>query len=238
MEYTRDTTAKKPKNNQNKSPKIPELVMEVLVDAVERGQIQVGEELSSERLLAETLGVCHGSLRECLAILEFLGAIESRGYRKVMVKDADYIRKAISFIRVINEMESQNELSEFRKINEIAIVEFACHRATQEDLDSILDSLNKMESNPDDLVADVAFHDAIAVASHNEMLGAMIRLIKSMLVPVQIPPFHCPNFTQVVLESHRAIYNAIRERNVDFARKEMKCHLELLEKFQPYELML
>lgn len=62
---------------QNTSPKIPELIMQSLIGAIEAGHIHVGEELPSERELAESLGVGRGSLRECLAILEFLGAIES-----------------------------------------------------------------------------------------------------------------------------------------------------------------
>ena len=79
------------------SPKIPELVMQALISAIESGQIQVGEELPSERDLAEHLGVGRGSLRECLAILEFLGAIENSGSRKKVARDADYIRRAVSF---------------------------------------------------------------------------------------------------------------------------------------------
>ena len=82
------------------SPKIPELVMQALISAIESGQIRVGEELPSERDLAEHLGVGRGSLRECLAILEFLGAIENRGSRKKVARDADYIRRAASFVRI------------------------------------------------------------------------------------------------------------------------------------------
>ena len=64
---------------QTNTTKLPQLVMRSLIDAIEKGYIQVGKELPSERELAEKLGVGRGSLRECLAILEFLGAIENRG---------------------------------------------------------------------------------------------------------------------------------------------------------------
>jgi len=80
------------KIQQHTLPKIPELVMQTLISAIERGDVHVGEELPSERDLAEMLGVGRGSLRECLAILEFLGAIENRGNRKVVIRDADYIQ--------------------------------------------------------------------------------------------------------------------------------------------------
>ena len=45
---------------QNTSPKIPELIMQSLIGAIEAGHIHVGEELPSERELAESLGVGRG----------------------------------------------------------------------------------------------------------------------------------------------------------------------------------
>ena len=85
---------------QNNAPKIPELVMQSLLTAMENGQIKMGEELPPERDLTATLGISRGSLRECLAILEYLSIIETRGNRKIVVKDASYFRKAVSFVRL------------------------------------------------------------------------------------------------------------------------------------------
>jgi len=218
---------------QNVSPKIPELVMQALINAIERGQIQVGKELPSERDLAEKLGVGRGSLRECLAILEFLGAIESRGYRKAVVREADYIRKAISFIRISNEQDTQRDFNEFRKINEMAIVELACLRATEEDLEAVHKTLVRMEACLEDSTqADVDFHDAMAVASHNPMLAATIHLVNSMIADLRTRFFHYPNFPQVALDSHWAIYNAVKARDIETARNEMKHHLEIVEEFR------
>ena len=114
--------------------KIPEKVMWALIDAIKSDQIKVGEEMPSERDLAETLGVGRGSLRECLGVLEFLGAIENRGYRKVVVRDADYIQRIISLVRVSDQEGIQDDFSEFRRVTEAAIAELASQRATEEDL--------------------------------------------------------------------------------------------------------
>ena len=73
--------------------------MQSLLKAIEEGHTQVGKELPSERDLAEDLGVGRGSLRECLAVLDFLGAIESKGNRKKVVRDAHYIRRAMTLSR-------------------------------------------------------------------------------------------------------------------------------------------
>ena len=83
---------------QNNGPKVPELVMDSLLKAMEAGTIRVGEELPPERDLAEALGISRNSLRECLAIMSFMGIVENRGNRKILVKNADRFRKARSLI--------------------------------------------------------------------------------------------------------------------------------------------
>ena len=154
--------------------KIPEKVMWALIDAIESGQIKVGEEMISERDLAETLGVGRGSLRECLGILEFLGAIENRGYRKAVVRDADYIRRIISLVRVSDQEGIQDDFSEFRRVTEAAIAELASQRATEEDLEQLREALAALEAEPMDYQNDVRFHDALAKASHNMITSSAI----------------------------------------------------------------
>ncbi len=216
---------------QTVSPKIPELVMQALIGAIEDGHIKVGEELPSERDLAETLGVGRGSLRECLAILEFLGALEVRGNRKVVVRDADYIRKAISFIRVSNKMDTQEDFNEFRRINEVAIVGLACERATGEDLAAIHLAIEHLEKEPENYMNDVEFHDALAVASHNAMLAATLHLVNSMIADIRQRFLGRPDYQRLTHESHCAIYEAVRARDAALAQHEMEMHLRIVEDF-------
>ena len=216
---------------QYDAPKIPELVMQALIEAIESGHIQVGEELPSERDLAETLGVGRGSLRECLAILEFLGAIQIRSNRKVVVRDADYIQKAISFVRVSNKMDTQADFTEFRRINEVAIVELACTRATEDDFDAIYKAIEHLEAEPDNYMWDVEFHDALAVASHNAMLAATMHLVNSMIADIRERFLGRPNYQQLTHQSHCAIYEAVRARDPARARREMVSRLAIVEEF-------
>jgi len=217
---------------QNNAPKLPALVMQSLINAIEIGQIQVGKELPSERELAEKLGVGRGSLRECLAILEFLGAIENQGYRKAVVREADYIRKALCFIQISVKSDTQDDFNEFRKINEMAIVALACERANEEDLTALKKALERMEQYPDDYTADVDFHDALAVASHNTMLAGTIHLVNSMIADLRTRYVDLPDFVQVALASHQAIYQAVKNRDAETAQREMKHHLEIVDEFR------
>ena len=217
---------------QNNVPKIPELVMQSLIRAIEQGQIRVGEDLPSERDLAESLGIGRGSLRECMAILEFLGAIENRGYRKAVVRDADYIRKAISFIQISVQADTQTDFNEFRKINEIAIAGLACQRATEEDLARLEAVVQRMERDPEDYMADVEFHDALAVASHNSMLAGTIHLVNSMIQDLNNRYSNRPEFLQMVHESHIALYEAVKAGDIAAAQAEMEHHLKIPAMFR------
>ena len=235
---------------QHTLPKIPELVMQTLITAIDRGDVKVGQELPSERDLAEMLGVGRGSLRECLAILEFLGAIENRGNRKVVIRDADYIQRSISFVRVSNKPNIQEDFGEFRRINEVAIAGLASQRATEEDLAflenfpedpgpedwredlaALAEAVRMLESDPDDYMNALRFHDALAIASHNMMLAATIHLVNSMIADIRVRFFGRPDYQRRSQESHIAIYEAVRDRDEERAKREMDLHLKIVEDF-------
>ena len=205
---------------QYDSPKVPELIMEAIVNAIGEGKIKVGKELPPERDLAEQLGVGRGSLRECLAILEFMGAIESRGNRKVLLRNADYIRQISSWIE-----------NEFRRVIEVGNVELACKRATEEDFRAIEKAIEAMDNDFTNYMHDVEFHDAIAVASHNAMLASTIHMVNNLIADVRIRFWDLPNYQQKTQKSHRAIYEAIKARDVQRAQLEMILHLNIVKEY-------
>ena len=216
---------------QNTSPKIPELIMQSLIGAIEAGHIHVGEELPSERELAESLGVGRGSLRECLAILEFLGAIESRGNRKVLLRNADFIQKVRTRIESANQMDTRRTFNEFRQVIEVGIVKLACERATDEDIAAMATAVEHLKENPSKYEYDVEFHDSLAVASHNSMLAATIHLVNNLIADVRIRFWDLPDYQERTQQSHYAIYQAVCDRDVERAQLEMSRHLAIVDEF-------
>ena len=216
---------------QNTSPKIPELIMQSLIGAIEAGHIHVGEELPSERELAESLGVGRGSLRECLAILEFLGAIESRGNRKVLLRNADFIQKVRTWIESANQMDTRRTFNEFRQVIEVGIVKLACERATDEDIAAMATAVEHLKENPSKYEYDVEFHDSLAVASHNSMLAATIHLVNNLIADVRIRFWDLPAYQERTQRSHYAIYQAVCDRDVERAQLEMSRHLAIVDEF-------
>ena len=216
---------------QSDYTKIPEQIMNSLVASIENGALEIGKELPSERDLAERLGVSRGSLRECLAILEFMGAIESRGYRKVLVRGSDYINRLRAWVEGMSEVGTQKTVHEFRRIIEGGIAALACEHATEADVMRLEETLKQLEVDPTDYENDVRFHNALALATHNAMLANTVYLINNFISDIRLKFYDKPQYPERTLQSHRAIYEAVRDRDAERARLEMIHHLNIAADF-------
>ena len=222
---------------QNNGPKVPELVMDSLLKAMEAGTIRVGEELPPERDLAEALGISRNSLRECLAILSFMGIVENRGNRKILVKYADRFRKARSLIDLSYSQDTFEDFMEFRRTNEREIARLACIRATEEDLERLRNSVERLEADATDFEADVDFHVNLAYASHNTIFAAMLNYVNSLILELRMRFFEREEYHGKTAEAHRRIYEAVKARDEELAVYEMGRHLKIIENYDDTSTM-
>jgi GntR family transcriptional repressor for pyruvate dehydrogenase complex len=216
---------------QNNGPKVPELVMDSLLKAMEAGTIRVGEELPPERDLSEALGISRNSLRECLAIMSFMGIVENRGNRKILVKNADRFRKARSLIDLSYSQDTFEDFMEFRRTNEREIARLACIRATEEDLERLRNSVERLEADATDFEADVDFHVNLAYASHNTIFAAMLNYVNSLILELRMRFFEREEYHGKTAEAHRRIYEAVKARDEELAVYEMGRHLKIIENY-------
>ena len=216
---------------RNNGPKVPELVMDSLLKAMEAGTIRVGEELPPERDLSEALGISRNSLRECLAIMSFMGIVENRGNRKILVKNADRFRKARSLIDLSYSQDTFEDFMEFRRTNEREIARLACIRATEEDLERLRNSVERLEADATDFEADVDFHVNLAYASHNTIFAAMLNYVNSLILELRMRFFEREEYHGKTAEAHRRIYEAVKARDEELAVYEMGRHLKIIENY-------
>ena len=217
---------------QNNVPKIPELVMDSLLKAMEDGKIRVGEELPPEWDLAEALGISRNSLRECLAIMSFMGIVENRGNRKVLVKNADYYRKARSLLELSYSPSTFDDFMEFRRTNEREIARLACRRATEADLERLRSSVERLENDATDYLADVEFHVNLAYASHNTIFAAMLDYVNCLILELRMRFFEREDYHGKTAQAHRRIYEAVLARDEELAAYEMGRHLKIIENYE------
>ena len=216
------------------SPTVPELVLDSLLGAIEAGRIEVGRELPPERDLAEALGISRNSLRESLSVLSFMGIVENRGNRKVLVKNADYFRKARSLLELSYSADTFEDFMEFRRTNEREIARLACRRATEEDLERLRLSVERLESDETDYLADVEFHVNLAYASHNTIFAAMLDYVNCQILELRMRFFEREDYHGKTAEAHRRIYEAVKERDEELAVYEMGRHLRLIENYEDH----
>ena len=217
---------------QHSSPTVPELVLDSMLSAIEAGKLEIGGELPPERELAEALGISRNSLRECLSIMNFMGIVENRGNRKVLVKNADYFRKARSLLELSNSPDAFDDFMEFRQTNEREIARLACRRATEEDLARLRSSVERLERDATDYLADVEFHVNLAYASHNTIFAAMSDYVNSLILELRMRFFEREDYHGKTAQAHRRIYEAVLARDEELAAYEMGRHLRIIEHYE------
>ena len=203
--------------------------MKTLLDAISSGKIRINEELPPERELAENLGIGRGSLRESLAVLEFLGVIESRGNRKVVIKGAEYFEKAISMIRISDQDDIMFDFIEFRRMLESTIVRLACERGLGEDIRRIEAAVEKQRMDPEDVAIDHEFHMGLAEASHNAFMVAVEDFVVSMLADIRARGLAVEGRAAKIVEEHDGILQAVRGRDKALAKERICAHLDNIE---------
>lgn len=217
------------------TPKIPEIVLNKLVEAMEAGKIHIGEELPSERDLATSMGVSRGSVRESLAVLAFMGIIENQGNRKIVVKDADYFRKALAFINLSLNSDTFWDFMDFRRYNECRIAELAAINATPSDIQNLKRTVDQLAEDPGDFRADVDFHGYLANASHNTIYATIMDFVNTMIVDLRFRYSQRPDYHQKTVKAHKAICDAVAVHDPEKAAEAMGHHLDLIEEYYEEE---
>jgi GntR family transcriptional repressor for pyruvate dehydrogenase complex len=201
-----------------------------------RGDWSPGERIPPERELCLQLGVGRASLREALKALEIMGMIETRlGDGTYVCQRSEFLSRPLLWaITSSSEAEAQ-ELVEARKLIEIELAGLAAERATPADLKEIGVHLDQMEISTGDVDqfqrADIAFHLAVAQASHNNILMNALLLIRNLLQNWIGSTLRIAGVAEKALQQHQRIFLAIAKKNPVAARSAMQCHLQEMATF-------
>lgn len=196
-----------------------------------QGKLKSGDKLPAEREFAKVLGVGRPALRQALKALSTMGVIESR------VGDGTYIRTSTAGLlaahmdfMILMQSASLPELFEVRKMMEVEMAALAAARASAheiESINSIIENQTKHLSNPQAfLLDDLNFHSAIAYSAHNVLFPAILDSLGRLMLEGRRRLLLTGDDLSNSLEDHRAVFQAISNRNKDNARNAMLRHLE------------
>jgi GntR family transcriptional regulator, transcriptional repressor for pyruvate dehydrogenase complex len=192
------------------------------------GSISPGSKFPPEREMAKEFGVNRASVRQALKVLEIMGVLTQRvGDGTYLSETAEHLlNEPLDFLVLLDDL-SHHELFETRLIVEPELTARAAERATAEDLATLRNAILAMErsrTTRERLDADMAFHDAICRASGNRICQLLFRGIHRSLFASMKQLSDRVALDQPLM-FHRRIYAAIRDRNGEVARREMRDHI-------------
>ena len=200
-----------------------------LSDLIAAGEFLPGQRLPAERELAKQFGVSRPPVREALIALEVEGKVEVRVGAGVFVSKPG----PTAVVSGNDEGEGPFELIRARRLVEGETAACAAREATDAEIADIRESVQELRrvergarsTDP----ADRAFHLAIARATHNGPLLAVVAMLwdqgRGTVWKQMERHFQTPALRAATLHDHEAVLAAIEAHDAPLARKAMRHHL-------------
>ncbi len=197
-----------------------------------KGELEPGDRLPPERELARQFGVSRTVVREAVRSLVAKGLLAVRPGSGTVVSSptADSVAQSlVMFLRGGQPEFDCEKVMEIRRVLEVANAGLAAERRTAEDLEEMERILHEENTRPDDRYRfaeyDVAFHAAVARATHNELFCLLLDSIADILLTWRQVTFDVPGTPTRAVMHHRAVYEQVRAGDPDRARQAMREHL-------------
>ena len=218
-----------------KKTRIHEEVVTQIHELIREGRFKAGDQLPSERELAETFKVSRTSVREALRALETQRLIISRTGMGNFVADLPVESLVAPLAKMlIEEKTALADIFELRKLIEPHIAALAAERANSSDIDRLKRLLaaqtQQIQRGETGVDADTQFHFAIGKATQNHALENLVSGLMDVLSHSREESLQTSSRRLASVESHRAIVTAIEAHDEDKARQAMLRHIEQVEK--------
>ena len=205
-----------------------EITAQKLVGMIREKGYGPGDRLPTEMELSEALGVGRNTVREALRILMSRNIVTVRQGSGTFVSDKNGIPDdPLGFSMADDTRKLTRDLLQVRLILEPPIAALAAQNAEPEDIARLEAILLEVEalirSRRDYAEMDSRFHAQIAACSHNAVMSNLVPVITDG-VRVFASAVRETEYDQT-LASHRAIFEAIRDRRALDAGQAMYYHL-------------
>ena len=209
---------------------------------IERGRLRPGDRLPAERELATQIGVSRPSVRAGLHALAAMGVVRSRHGSGTYIPDGPPLlgSEPLSFLAALHGF-TREEMYEARRILEVEAAGLAAQRATADHVATLADEVAGLFANRDNpnafLVHDINFHRAVADSAGNPIVAALVHMVSALYYERRRETAARASDSDLrdAAEAHRRIYQAIRARDGEAARRAMNDHLLQAARYQAQE---
>jgi GntR family transcriptional regulator, transcriptional repressor for pyruvate dehydrogenase complex len=208
--------------------------MSAVTGYIRDNKLRVGDTLPGETHFAIALGVSRAVMREAFGALAALKLIDVGNGRKPRVGAIDGSVIATSLDHAVSTAQiSVPEIWDVRRTIEVRTAALAAELRTDAQAKEIAALGEAMALDCEDLAKttrhDIAFHEAIARASHNALF---LQIVASFgpLMQVAVPTAWRTRTTKkqraIIIQRHRAVARAVVERDVAGAIEAMHGHFD------------
>jgi len=201
---------------------------------IQHGKLRPGDRIPPERELARQFGISRASLRAGLRFLAAIGVLISRHGSGTFIADGppSLDGEPLNMLAALHGFTTE-KMFEARRLVEVAVAGLAAENATDEHLrrmaDEVADTYAALDNPQEYLIHDFGFHRAVGVASGNPIMASIMEMISEVLYQRRCKTVGRSRDLKESVEMHHKIYQAIRSRDAEAARRAMSEHLMLAE---------
>ena len=222
---------------KNENQAIQNHIISKIRDLMNHKNLEPGDKLPAERILAEKFGVSRSNLREAIQKLEFYGILKSKPQSGTFVADIGQVAMN-GMMEDILRLEDPDfkSLVETRILLELKTVRLAAQRRTTKDLKQMKEALEayseKVKNGEDAVQEDLLFHLAIAKASGNSTMNTFMLIITPEII-TNFEKYHVCDKGLAFrgIEEHQEIFDAIESQDSQLAKEKMKVHFKMLYQY-------
>ena len=217
-----------------------ERLYQQIVDQIElrfvNGELKVGDQLPSERELAEQFAVSRIAVREAVKALREKGLVEIRPGRGTFITNGTQgvIRHSLGLLMKFGSVGDSPNLVEVREIMEPEIAGLAATRISGEQIAAMTEAVRLMDSSLDNVnsfvEADLDFHLALARATQNPIIPILMNSIIDLLREQRKRIALVKGGLSRGQYHHKKIMDAIVHHDSKAARLAMQHHLKQVRK--------
>jgi GntR family transcriptional regulator, transcriptional repressor for pyruvate dehydrogenase complex len=207
-------------------------VSEAVLALIRNGELKPGTRLPSEPELIAMTGVSRSSVREAIRSLETMGLLEIRRGKGTYIREIDTGSVAdAQMLLMLADRKVLENLIEVRITLEPLMARLAAERATAEDIAALRHAIDGMHHGAADIEEwrppHLAFHQALAEASHNIILTKIWSLITMFL---KDSPLVTGVTTPSLPNIHDDLFTAIINHDVERAEHVMADHIKDMQR--------
>ncbi len=209
---------------------VAEQALAQIRELIESGEYGPGDQLPTERELAERMGISRAPIREALRSLETTGLVRSRSGSGTFVSRSTSLAGRL----MLQDPSKPADLFEIRQVLEPAAAELAAHRRNEHELEILrlnhLEIVEAVDSGHRSEASFFSFHVNVAAASHNPAMLQVIKSVQDRLDETVWTPLRATEPQSGVdprdgIRDHERILSAVDSGDGTLARDLMAEHL-------------